>query len=147
MSTFVNLLDIVYPTGSIYCSTSSTSPATTFGGTWSQIKDAFLGGKGTDYITANLAAYGGNKAMTVNQMPSHTHNIAAFPNEGSDSSGRVMNVSAKDSWGHWLYNNKCVQGMIENNGGGKLRPLLLFSQYLETHGLTLKEGGRNVNLR
>lgn len=34
---FVNLLSVVYPIGSIYFSTSSTSPATFVGGTWSRI--------------------------------------------------------------------------------------------------------------
>lgn len=37
MSSFVNLMDIVYPVGSIYYSFSSISPATRFGGTWEQI--------------------------------------------------------------------------------------------------------------
>lgn len=33
----LNLLDYVYPIGSIYMSTSSTSPASFLGGTWEQI--------------------------------------------------------------------------------------------------------------
>lgn len=37
MSSFVNLMDIVYPVGSVYYSFSSISPATRFGGTWEQI--------------------------------------------------------------------------------------------------------------
>lgn len=34
---WVNMTDIVYPVGSIYISVSTTSPATLFGGSWSQI--------------------------------------------------------------------------------------------------------------
>ena len=34
---FVNLGQVVYPIGSIYMSTNSTSPANIFGGSWSQI--------------------------------------------------------------------------------------------------------------
>lgn len=37
MSNFVNLLDIIYPIGSVYITFSSVSPATSIGGTWSQI--------------------------------------------------------------------------------------------------------------
>ena len=35
-------MDLVYPVGSIYQSTSSTSPAEMFGGTWVQVTDKFL---------------------------------------------------------------------------------------------------------
>lgn len=46
MSSFVNLLDIVYPVGSIYTSMNAESPASTVGGTWTQITDRYL--KATD---------------------------------------------------------------------------------------------------
>ena len=36
------ILNIIYPVGSIYMSTNSTNPSTLFGGTWKQIKDRFL---------------------------------------------------------------------------------------------------------
>lgn len=42
MSNFVNLLDIIYPVGSIYITFSSVSPATSIGGTWSQITNKVL---------------------------------------------------------------------------------------------------------
>lgn len=38
---FVNLLEIVYPIGSLYFSTSSISPAEVIGGQWEQISDSF----------------------------------------------------------------------------------------------------------
>lgn len=38
---FVNLLEIVYPIGSLYFSTSSASPAEVIGGQWEQISDSF----------------------------------------------------------------------------------------------------------
>lgn len=43
MSNFVNLLDIIYPVGSIYFSTSSVSPASSVGGTWTQLKTFLYG--------------------------------------------------------------------------------------------------------
>lgn len=42
MASWVNLMDIIYPTGSIYLSMNSTSPASTIGGNWEQIVDQFL---------------------------------------------------------------------------------------------------------
>lgn len=38
---FVNLLEIVYPIGSLYFSTSSFSPTEVIGGQWEQISDSF----------------------------------------------------------------------------------------------------------
>lgn len=42
MSNFVNLLDVVYPVGSIYLSMNSASPSSIIGGTWKQINGALL---------------------------------------------------------------------------------------------------------
>lgn len=72
MPNFVNLLDIVYPVGSMYFSTSSVSPVDTVGGTWEQIKDAVIAASGSTY-SSEVASYGGSKAITTNQMPAHNH--------------------------------------------------------------------------
>lgn len=72
MPNFVNLLDIIYPVGSLYFSITDVSPADSVGGTWTQIKDAVLAASGNSYSGA-VNAYHGNKAMTVDQMPRHTH--------------------------------------------------------------------------
>ena len=71
---FTNIIDIIYPIGSAYQSTSSTSPATLFGGTWNQIKNRFLVGAGDSY---KASATGGEAThtLTINEMPSHKHNI------------------------------------------------------------------------
>lgn len=72
MSNFVNLLDIIYPVGSIYFSTSSVSPASSVGGTWTQIKDAVIAASGSTYSSA-VAMYGGSKTIATSQMPEHKH--------------------------------------------------------------------------
>lgn len=68
------LVDIVYPVGSIYMSTSSTSPELLFGGTWEQIKDTFLLSAGDSY---NNGDTGGEAAhtLTTAELPSHTHSL------------------------------------------------------------------------
>lgn len=78
MSSFVNLLDIIYPVGSIYYSyTGDASPASTIGGTWSRIKDTFLWFTSND---SNIGKTGGeqNHTLTVSEMPSHTHNTGKW---------------------------------------------------------------------
>lgn len=62
------LIDTIYPVGSIYISVSSTSPATLFGGSWTQIKDRFLLAAGSSYFAGEeggAASY----ALSV----AHTH--------------------------------------------------------------------------
>lgn len=67
------LLDYVYPVGSVYISTSSTSPAAIIGGTWERIQDRFLLGAGTSY-TAGTTGGEAEHTLTVAEIPSHTHN-------------------------------------------------------------------------
>ena len=40
--TMEDMVDMVYPVGSIYMSVNSTSPSVLFGGTWEQLTDTFL---------------------------------------------------------------------------------------------------------
>ena len=61
------VVDIVYPIGSIYMSVNSTSPATLFGGTWEQLKDKFLLASGDTYSNG---ATGGSADAT---LVSHQH--------------------------------------------------------------------------
>ena len=45
MSNFVNLMDIVYPVGSVFISNNSVSPADSIGGTWTKLdSDTFICG-------------------------------------------------------------------------------------------------------
>lgn len=64
--------EAIYPIGSIYMSANSTSPATLFGGTWTQLKDQFLLCAGSTY---NAGSTGGsaNVTLTTANMPAHTH--------------------------------------------------------------------------
>lgn len=74
-----DMLEYVYPVGSIYMSVSSTSPQTFLGGTWERIQDTFLLAAGTTYAAAST---GGAATVTLDttQIPSHTH---AFSNGGT----------------------------------------------------------------
>ena len=70
---FVNLGQVIYPVGSIYISTGSTSPANLFGGSWTRIADAYLRAMGDTGVA--LGEYGGyaNYTLSVDQLPSHNH--------------------------------------------------------------------------
>lgn len=62
-----------YPVGSIYMSYEPTSPASLFGGTWTQIQNRFLVGVGSSYAAGDTGGEATHK-LTVNELPSHSHN-------------------------------------------------------------------------
>lgn len=53
---FVNLLDVIYPVGSLYLSAQNTSPAKSIGGSWIQITDKFLRA-GNDFNVGGVATH------------------------------------------------------------------------------------------
>ena len=57
-----NIINLVYPVGSIYMSVNNVSPATFLGGTWTQIKDKFLLSAGDSYAAGSTGG-----------AASHTH--------------------------------------------------------------------------
>lgn len=89
------LRNLMYPVGSVYISTNNVNPSTLFGGTWIAIgQGRTLVGVGS--IEENsVATYGSvtagefspvvnekggemKHALTVNELPSHGHNISAY---------------------------------------------------------------------
>lgn len=86
------LLNAVYPVGSIYISVSETSPNTLFGGTWERLKDRFLLAAGESYAAG---ATGGEAAhtLTVNEMPKHHHNLYVRGFDNSSSKEAIVNAS------------------------------------------------------
>lgn len=96
MSNFVNLLDIIYPVNSIYITTSGISPATSIGGTWTQIKDGACLAAYDDIV-----GYTGSKTISVAQMPPHNHPLIDILGCGWDTS---------QSTGDKLLYRGCKQG-------------------------------------
>lgn len=79
--TLEKLRNQMYPVGSLYFSTNSTSPATIYGGTWERY------GKGRTLVSVNesdtdftAGKTGGEKThvLTVDEMPSHRHEVRKF---------------------------------------------------------------------
>ena len=103
--TFDDILDLVYPVGSIYMSVSSTSPATLFGGTWEQIEDTFLLASGTTYTNGDT---GGSADAT---LVSHNHTAPAtgeyfVTSENTGSNNTRVTYSSSG--------NRYVDGMTDN---------------------------------
>lgn len=89
------LLDLVYPVGSIYIAYHHTSPAELFGGTWTRMQDCFLWACAA---SESIGETGGEKThvLTVNEMPSHRHDVD-YAGTSGNSYGFVDSTSAGSS--------------------------------------------------
>lgn len=107
------IVNLVYPVGSIYLSVSSTSPAILFGGTWVQLKDRFPLGEGDTYNAGNIGGEATHK-LTTSEMPSHSHNVS------KTSEQRWSNVDG--NWANFRCGTSTVIGnniYTQNTGGGE----------------------------
>ena len=93
MSNFVNLMDIIYPIGSVYISFNSTSPAASVGGTWELLNNVFLYG-----TSGAIGVKGGesNHILITNEMPKHHHALKIAVNWGGDAAA-LRSVVATNS--------------------------------------------------
>lgn len=73
-SDVTDLIDVIYPVGSIYMSVNSVNPSTLFGGTWEQIEDKFLLASGTSY--SNGSTGGSADAVVVSHNHSYNRKYA-----------------------------------------------------------------------
>lgn len=81
-------IDILHPIGSFYLSIDSTSPAGLFGGTWTQIDNAALRGSDTNgYVGADSIA------LTVNNLPTHSHTIGFVSTSHYDNTAYGLAMS------------------------------------------------------
>lgn len=84
MSNFVNLLDIIYPVGSIYITATEVSPVDSIGGTWVEIKDKVL----LDRTDENCLVEKGS--MT------HKHVLGG-------NGGAMFDMIVENTWANFLY--------------------------------------------
>ena len=76
MPNFVNLLDIIYPVGSIYITTNATSPADSIGGTWEKIENCLLAASGDTYNVAGR--FSGSNIISPLAIPDHQHSVVGW---------------------------------------------------------------------
>lgn len=83
----------VYPVGAIFQSTTDTSPASLFGGSWEKIQDRFLLGSSSSH---SVTSTGGeeNHTLTTSEMPHHNHMFTNFFGVNWGSSGLDVTLVA-----------------------------------------------------
>ena len=101
-----DLLNLIYPVGSIYMSVNSTNPAILFGGTWEQIKDTFLLACGDTYKNGESGGEA-THSLTFDEMPPHFHSCNTY--SGSNVDGK--------QWSFRSINNSVEGGIGPDNAG------------------------------
>lgn len=103
---YINLLDVIYPVGSIYLSRQNVSPAQLIGGTWETIDEAVI-----RCSSSNIGIYLGEDThtLTVEEMPSHNHHIT----RGIENPSNLISASGYD------YGVSHAAGETAYTGGGQ----------------------------
>ena len=118
----------IYPIGSIYISTVSTSPATLFGGTWEEFgKGRTIVGVDTSDTSFNeVEKTDGSKTHTiaVGNLPSHAHTYTPSGTIGNTGGGKshthgVTNTyTSRDTTGAGAHSFNAKQGIGHTAAGG-----------------------------
>lgn len=129
---WINLLEAIYPVGSIYFSAVDVSPASSVGGTWSKLTGGLLGLDGSEGIAA-VGSNGGSRKITAEQMPSHSHSLD-LGNSSYGSPGYGLTISS------YFQDRVIVTGYNAFDslltGGGGLHTCPFFRLCLEKSRLT-----------
>lgn len=113
----INVVDLVYPIGSIYMSVNSTNPSAIFGGTWEQIQDRFLLSAGSTYSAGSTGGEA-THTLTETEMPSHTHNIHATIGGGGRINGGYNAPSGSSTYNIPFTLTNDTNYIINGNTGG-----------------------------
>lgn len=91
------IINAIYPVGAIYISYTSTSPATLFGGSWTQIQGRFLLASSSTYTAGST---GGEEAHTLTEaeMPAHKHSADFWSSKAGDAGYTGTPATNYDSW-------------------------------------------------
>lgn len=123
------LINLIYPIGSIFMSVNSTNPSTYLGGTWEQLKDRFLLGAGDDY---NAGSTGGEAThtLTIEEMPSHNHDV--MRNDGAQINLAWGTTDNHTGYINTMGENIMPQGM-STTYTGENKPLNNMPPYLTVY--------------
>ncbi|EAY01751.1 hypothetical protein TVAG_111080 [Trichomonas vaginalis G3] len=127
----IEILQTVYPIGSIYTSMNSTRPEVVLGlGTWTQIVDRFL------YCANSSKETGGSKTISGENLPAHSHYIDLSTSQAGWHKHRFWDWSAmKKGKGYDVKDNvqfaiNCFWGSTQGEGNHTHR----VSGYTQTTG-------------
>lgn len=110
---FSSLALKTYPIGSLYWSSKSTSPASLFGGTWTQVKDKFALAAGNTYAVGSTSGEA-THLLTLAELPSHNHGGTGTPSNNTSGASSATNTG-NNSVGH-THSIPALSGTAASNG-------------------------------
>ena len=143
-----------YPIGAYYISSSPTSPATLFGGTWVQVKDRMILAVGDTYNSAGLTGGSATTKLVVNNIPSHNHSCDTTGNHthtGTTSWGGDHTHTLRASihgGGNWHEGNDGDEGMATittSSAGGHNHSFTTSAAGDHTHSIGYTGSGTAFN--
>ncbi len=117
-----NMLNRVYPIGSIYMSVNNTNPSTIFGGTWVAWGAGRVPvGVSSETEFNSVEKTGGAKThtLTINQMPSHGHSVS-IPSSGGCTTSSSGQHSHSGRYVNTVPSNGGTNGARTYNHSGDL---------------------------
>lgn len=145
--TKLDLLDMIYPVGSIYMSVNSSNPGSLFGGTWEKMPAGrvLIPEGESDWGTEYEAGSTGGEAthtLTVDEMPAHKH-TASVSNTGGHKHNIALSSSLGDSWGEY---NGAVHKGRSNDIQIKSEPVQSAGSHSNTSTIANTGGGQAHNI-
>ena len=132
------IYDLIYPIGSIYQTTDKDfDPATKFGGNWNRIKGRVIVGVDEDDDEIDESQKTGGEKMhqlTVNELPSHKHDNAAFSDGDTNYGGGAFCLTTWRYQGQYYQNGawyrRAQPSEFTGGGGAQQHASILYSIYL-----------------
>lgn len=134
------ILNIIYPIGSIYISVNSINPTNLFGGTWERIKDRFLLSAGDTYGAGSTGGEA-THTLTVDEMPNHVHalyahafawgaleDISVYASGADAVSGKPSTNALSTAQGKW----NCTMDSGSNQPHNNMPPYLVVYMWKRT---------------
>ena len=118
-----DIVNLIYPVGSIYMSVNNTSPASLFGGTWVQLEDKFLLGAGSTYTAGNTGGEA-THTLTTSELPSHTHGLGTLKKQSGTLTQYGANPNNMAYWDALVMSGRPANGfesipeVSESTGSG-----------------------------
>ncbi|MCR5742051.1 MAG: hypothetical protein K6G38_06305 [Gammaproteobacteria bacterium] len=118
------IIDLIYPVGSVYLTLNKVNPSTFLGGTWEQVYGGYLYFAQSTLEQTSFSGWNTQSTtLTVQQIPRHEHlerartsdgnwNGIATSNSGGSTGGAYPNTAG------WT-NNGRGYGYTEGTGGGQ----------------------------
>lgn len=115
-----DLLNLIYPIGSIYMSVQDVSPATFLGGTWVALEDRFLIGASATY-SAGSTGGSTTHTLTEQEMPSHSHTIQNRLVVWDEPNLTALNTA---TYSGPMKLREANQGLTNTTGGGQAHSIM-----------------------